>query len=130
MWTQTAGTTVSLIGDDTATPSFTGPSVEPGGEILIFSLVVSDGKDVSMVDTVGISVFDVPPMPTVHVANLEYDTSGKNNWTGKVWITVEYEGNSGLVDGARITSYNVCYTKLLRLTQINFWLQKNCHETF
>ena len=67
-----------------------------------YSLVVSDGIDLSLVDTVDINVSDIPPTPTVHVANLEYETSGKNNWNGKVWITVEYEGNSGLVDGADV----------------------------
>lgn len=51
-WTQTAGSTVDLTGDDSATPSFTAPNAD---ETLTFQLTVSDGNT-SDTDTVNIVV--------------------------------------------------------------------------
>jgi hypothetical protein len=41
-WTQTGGTSVNLTGADTATPSFTAPTVGGSGEDLTFQLTVND----------------------------------------------------------------------------------------
>ncbi|MBL4910448.1 MAG: rhombosortase-dependent M36 family metallopeptidase [Alteromonadaceae bacterium] len=42
-WTQTAGTTASLTGADSATLSFTAPTANSGSETLTFELTVNDG---------------------------------------------------------------------------------------
>lgn len=44
-WVQTGGTTVSLSGANTGTPSFTAPFVSLGGEDLTFELTVDDGYE-------------------------------------------------------------------------------------
>ncbi len=59
-WTQAAGVSVTLSGADTATPSFTAPSVRTDLE---FSLVVNDGVGDSLADTVTVRVRP-PPRPT------------------------------------------------------------------
>ena len=60
-WTQTVGTTVTLTGAATVTPSFTAPSVGSSGETLTFSLIVTDNEGASSTaDTVDINVADVP----------------------------------------------------------------------
>ena len=59
-WTQTAGVSVTLSGADTATPSFTAPSVRTDLE---FSLTVNDGVGDSAADTVTVRVRP-PPHPT------------------------------------------------------------------
>ena len=56
-WNQTGTPTVQLIGNSTATPTFTAPTVaEPTG--LLFTLTVSDGGGGSDTDTVTITVLD------------------------------------------------------------------------
>ena len=79
-WVQTAGTLVALVEADTATPTFTAPTL-PGGlggpEILTFALTVSDG-DLPSTDKVNVVVEQVnhppvadPGMPqTVHSGRL------------------------------------------------------------
>ena len=63
-WTQTAGTTVSLLNPTSATPSFTSPLVGVGGEALTFELTVTDNGGLSASDTVIINVSDVNQAPT------------------------------------------------------------------
>lgn len=60
-WTQTAGTSVTLTGANTASPTFTAPDVGPEGETLTFSLTVTDddGATSTTSDTVDITVNDV-----------------------------------------------------------------------
>ncbi len=102
-WTQTAGTTVTLSDDTSASPSFTATEVGSGGETLTFSLVVTDDDgSPSLADTVDINVADVSsPTDTVNVGDLEYEASSKKNWKGDVWITVHYQDDSK-VDGAEV----------------------------
>jgi hypothetical protein len=52
-WTQTAGTSVTLSGASTATPSFTAGAT---GETLTFQVTVSDGRGGSSTDTVNVTV--------------------------------------------------------------------------
>ena len=59
-WTQTGGASVTLSGGNTATPSFTAPSVR---DDLVFSLVVNDGAQDSAADTVTVRVRP-PPNPS------------------------------------------------------------------
>ena len=67
-WTQVSGTAVALSGADTAMPSFTAPAVEPGGEALVFQLVVNDGQLASDPDTVEITVLNVNDPPVCSLA--------------------------------------------------------------
>ncbi len=64
LWTQVAGTSVTLDDPTSATPAFTAPFVSPGGEALVFELVVTDDDPVNpLASTPGDSV-------TVSVANI------------------------------------------------------------
>src|SRR3989441_2274838 len=58
-WTQTAGPTVTLSNSNTATPTFTAPSVGPSGSTLTFKLTVSDGKGGTATDTVNVIVNNI-----------------------------------------------------------------------
>lgn len=63
-WTQVpGGTAVTLTGANTASPTFTAPTVAPGGETLSFDLTVT-ANGVSTVDTVSVTVVNVnhPPV--------------------------------------------------------------------
>jgi hypothetical protein len=66
-WTQTAGLSVLLTGANTASPTFTAPSVVGGGTTLTFRLLVTDGQASSAADSVDIHVLDTndPPVCTL-----------------------------------------------------------------
>jgi hypothetical protein len=66
-WSQTGGPSVSLTGGNTPSPTFTAPNVGPGGVVLTFQLVVTDGQTSSGADTVQVAVQDVndPPVCTL-----------------------------------------------------------------
>jgi hypothetical protein len=66
-WSQTGGPVVSLTGANTAAPTFTAPTVGPGGALLTFQLVVNDGQASGGTDTVRIAIQDVndPPVCTL-----------------------------------------------------------------
>lgn len=72
-WTQTAGTTVSLSSTSAASPTFTAPTLVPGAsnETLTFSLIVNDGTDDSVADTVDITV--TPPANVLPTADAGLD---------------------------------------------------------
>ena len=55
-WTQTAGTTVTLTGATTASPTFTAPSQLAANAALTFSLTVTAGGKSSTADTVTVTV--------------------------------------------------------------------------
>lgn len=71
-WSQISGTSVTLTGADTATPTFTAPGTP---DTLTFELTVSDGQD-SDTDTVNINVVEevIPPDPTLFIANFTGDS--------------------------------------------------------
>ncbi len=78
-WTQLSGTTVVLNDANTATPSFTAPTVGPLGDDLVFQLTVDDGtgySNSSSTDTVTIHVTYVNRPPT---ANAGPDQSPNEN---------------------------------------------------
>ncbi len=73
-WTQSAGTTVTLTGADTATPSFTAPL---GPDTLSFVLVVDDGQGDTSQDTVTITVNPNNPPSISTPANItNYEATG------------------------------------------------------
>ena len=86
-WAQTGGTpSVNLIGADTATPSFTAPSVS-ADTTLTFTLTVTDSKAGTATDSVKVLLLDRPivqPTPT-----------GKLNDTGITLCGDYATGNSG-----------------------------------
>lgn len=55
-WVQTGGPDVDLVGDQSATPTFTAPDVAPGVTRLIFRLTVKDQNDWQSVDLVRVEV--------------------------------------------------------------------------
>jgi hypothetical protein len=62
-WTQVpGGTVVILTGANTASPTFTAPTVAPGGETLSFDLTVT-AKGKSSTDTVSVTVANVNHLP-------------------------------------------------------------------
>ncbi|MBX3349973.1 MAG: SBBP repeat-containing protein [Nitrospira sp.] len=67
-WNQTGGPTVTLTGANTPSPTFTSPNVGPGGALLTFQLVVTDGQVSSGTDTVQVVVQDVNDPPVCSLA--------------------------------------------------------------
>lgn len=86
-WTQLSGTTVSLTGATTSTPSFTAPTGVT--ETLVFQLEVTDNDSATDTDTVSINVSPAPTGPTyewhtqggsdVPVTGLQWHTQGGSN---------------------------------------------------
>ena len=66
-WSQTGGPIVLLTGANTPNPTFTAPTVGPGGTVLTFQLVVNDGQASGSADTVRVAIQDVndPPVCTL-----------------------------------------------------------------
>ncbi|WP_157936017.1 PKD domain-containing protein [Paracoccus zhejiangensis] len=68
-WVQTGGTTVSLSNASIASPGFTAPTLNMGDTpvVLSFSLVVNDGIEDSVADTVEITVTPPPSTPPPNI---------------------------------------------------------------
>jgi hypothetical protein len=64
LWSQTAGTPVTLSPPTSPTPQFTAPYIGTDGEALGFRLTVTDGGGLSDTDTVIINVSDSNQAPT------------------------------------------------------------------
>jgi len=64
LWSQTAGTPVTLSPPSSPTPQFTSPYVGTDGEALMFQLTVRDGGGLSDTDTVIINVSNSNQAPT------------------------------------------------------------------
>ncbi len=62
-WIQTAGTSVTLSGPASTTPTFTAPSVGVTAEALAFQLTVTDNGGLTNIDTVIINVSNVNQAP-------------------------------------------------------------------
>jgi len=58
-WVQTSGTAATIAGADTATATFSAPTISFGSDTLEFALTVSDGTG-SVTETVSVTVNDVP----------------------------------------------------------------------
>jgi hypothetical protein len=89
-WVQTSGTLVTLSNANAAQPTFTSPSVEANGAVLVFELTVTDSRGRSAKDTVQVTVLDATSPP---VAN-----AGAN-------LTVD-EGVPVILDGSQSTPMN------------------------
>lgn len=85
-WQQDSGTSVSIVGDDTANASFTAPEVATS-EDLVIRLTVTDNDGATGSDTVTITVNDVPP-PTVLEWSIDLnDPTGVVGNTRPLFIT-------------------------------------------
>ncbi len=73
-WSQLAGPTVAIADADTDSPTFTAPSVDPGGEVLVFQLRVDDGYFGTDTDEVSITIEDAdsPPVCTGGKPSVDY----------------------------------------------------------
>lgn len=76
-WSQESGPTVTLADSDTATPSFTAPTIDAGGSpgvvaTLVFKLIVDDGFSADA-PAPGYSLADVEDTVTVQVTNVNND---------------------------------------------------------
>lgn len=67
-WRQVAGQPVVLANQLSANPNFTAPEVGPGGETLVFELMVNDGQVASTPDTVAVRVLNVNDPPACGAA--------------------------------------------------------------
>ncbi len=66
VWTQISGPTVVLSSTTVSQPSFTAPEVGPGGSLLEFQLLVSDGVRTSAADTVVVTIQNQNLPPVAH----------------------------------------------------------------
>lgn len=116
-WTQIGGPPVTLSSSQSAAPSFTAPTVEPGGATLEFQLVVNDGLLGSQPDNVAVTILNVNDPPACSIARAGQEDLWPPNHklvpvgiTGvadpnndAVWITVtgvtQDEPTNGLGDG-------------------------------
>ena len=93
-WTQTGGTGGTLADENTATPTFTAPTLTAGADDVIhtFTLTVTDSNSATSADTVEITV-NAPPLAMVAGAaertvksgeSVTLDGSGSSDSTGKL----------------------------------------------
>lgn len=98
-WMQTGGTSVSLSGASTASPSFTAPALIAGAadEVLTFRLIVNDGVADSAADNVQITV--AAPANTPATANAGPDQTVASAAT----VTLDGSGSSANDAGQSLT---------------------------
>ena len=101
-WIQTAGTGVTLSSAAASKPTFTAPSVGPAGEVLTFSLVVTDNAGAaSAADTVDVVVNDVPAKSSVDP--ISYSTAGGKNSDKHLKVTIKIVNDLSPVSGALVS---------------------------
>jgi hypothetical protein len=124
-WTQMAGTTVTFMGANTTTPSFTAPNVS---DTLTFQLTVTDNRGATASDTVNVTV-NLPPAAEagdsqVVLANSAATLTGSGSdpdgtiasysWTQIGGTAVTLTGANTATPG--FTAPNVSGTLVFRLT--------------
>lgn len=65
-WTQSSGLSVTLANATTASPTFTAPSVNTAGAVLVFTVAVSNGGTPPATDTVTVNVTNLNSPPTAN----------------------------------------------------------------
>ncbi|MBL4796681.1 MAG: DUF1566 domain-containing protein [Oleispira sp.] len=78
-WSQSAGTSVTLSNPAVASPTFTAPDVS-GSEMLTFTVTATDNEGASNVDSVNVTVFELPVAPVLNAVegNTIIDLSWSN----------------------------------------------------
>ena len=80
-WSQVSGTAVTLFDSTTVAPSFTAPPRTEQPQILVFGLVVHDGVQSSVGDTIHVTVPAIPNTPPVANAGPDQTVAGGSNVT-------------------------------------------------
>ncbi|WP_350432486.1 rhombosortase-dependent M36 family metallopeptidase [Shewanella sp. H8] len=83
MWSQTSGTAVTLAGAESATVSFTAPTISTSSETLEFSLTVNDGVD-DVVTPMSVLVNGTP----AEVAQPKPGSGGSMGWLGLLLLPI------------------------------------------
>ena len=112
VWTHTGGPTVSLTGQDTATPSFTPTSVG----IYTYRLAVDDGDGGTDTDTVTVVVYGMAPtarltasVPSAHAgSSINFDASLSTDSDGSI-ETFHYEFGDGVNESTSSPSTSHTY---------------------
>jgi len=86
LWEQTAGTTVSLNDADKVEASFTAPEVDLD-EVLIFTLTATDDTGATSLDTINVTVIDVPIVNELPVIDIEDDKTIPENTATTIQAT-------------------------------------------
>jgi hypothetical protein len=115
-WTQTAGPTVSLSNGNTATPTFTAPTVT-SDTVLSFQLAATDSSGATATSTVNVTVKAAPAPPTGTglslVAGNGRNTIGWSPVTGASSYNLYWSTSSGVspATGTKITNVTSAYTQ-------------------
>jgi len=107
LWTQTAGTSVTLSDTSAIFPTFTSPVVGGSGQALIFQLTVTDNGGLQSTDSVIVNVLTTNEPP---VADAGLDQTVDE----KVLVTLDGTGSTDPDDG--IVSYLWTQTRGLSVT--------------
>jgi len=122
-WTQVSGTSVTLSGATSAMPSFDAPAVGPGGDDLVFSLVVTDDDPVnpksSTPDEVTVSVRNINDPPSCDLARASCPESKINNKDGCTVWPPNHKLVSAIIEGVMDTDsvYNEVTLRITGVTQ-------------
>jgi hypothetical protein len=109
LWTQTAGTSVTLSNPASATPWFTAPIVGISGEALTFQLTVRDIGGLTDSDTVIVNVSNVNQAPTADAGPDQAVTEGD---------PVALDGSNSSDPDGTIVSYSWSQTQGISVTLV------------
>ncbi len=112
-WVRTAGPAVTLVGANTATPSFTAPTVT-AATVFTFSLVVNDGHVNSVADLVNITVNPVvgtAPIASLTPTSLTFGNQRVATSSAAQTVTLRNTGTRSLSIANVTTTAQFAFTK-------------------
>jgi len=123
-WTQISGTTVTLAGPTSALPTFIAPDVGLDGDILTFSLTLTDNGGMQGTDTCYVTVSSEIQTDNVTITSATYNTKRKKLMikavsdapAGSVTLTAfaNYGTESVKLGNLRYSAWKKVYSKTLR----------------